>query len=85
MGEDQILGQVSDAYQTSLSLGFCKKILSEAFKRSINLSKKIKSDSKISHIPLSLPYIAVKRPKNFLLYQIKTSLLLELEILENFA
>ena len=61
VGEDQILGQVSDAYETSLSLGFCKKILSEAFKRSINLSKKIKSDSNISHIPLSLPYISVKK------------------------
>ena len=65
VGEDQILGQVSDAYQTSLSLGFCKKILSEAFKRSINLSKKIKSDSNISHIPLSLPYIAVKKAQEF--------------------
>ena len=61
VGEDQILGQVSDAYDTSLSLGFCKKILSEALKRSINLSKKIKSDSNISHIPLSLPYISVKK------------------------
>lgn len=61
VGEDQILGQVSDAYETSLSLGFCKKILSEALKRSINLSKKIKSDSNISHIPLSLPYISVKK------------------------
>lgn len=63
VGEDQILGQVSDAYETSLSLGFCKKILSEALKRSINLSKKIKSDSNISHIPLSLPYISVKKAK----------------------
>lgn len=61
VGEDQILGQVSDAYETSLSLGFCKKILSEALKRAINLSKKIKSDSNISHIPLSLPYISVKK------------------------
>ncbi|EEB36694.1 glutamyl-tRNA reductase [Anaerococcus hydrogenalis DSM 7454] len=61
VGEDQILGQVSDAYETSLSLGFCKKILSEALKRAINLSKNIKSDSNISHIPLSLPYIAVKK------------------------
>lgn len=61
VGEDQILGQVSDAYETSLSLGFCKKILSEALKRAINLSKKIKSDSNISHIPLSLPYICVKK------------------------
>lgn len=63
VGEDQILGQVSDAYETSLSLGFCKKILSEALKRAINLSKKIKSDSNISHIPLSLPYICVKKAK----------------------
>ena len=65
VGEDQILGQVSDAYETSLSLGFCKKILSEALKRAINLSKNIKSDSNISHIPLSLPYIAVKKAQEF--------------------
>ena len=65
VGEDQILGQVSDAYETSLSLGFCKKILSEAIKRAINLSKNIKSDSNISHIPLSLPYIAVKKAQEF--------------------
>lgn len=65
VGEDQILGQVSDAYETSFSLGFCKKILSEALKRAINLSKNIKSDSNISHIPLSLPYIAVKKAQEF--------------------
>ncbi|EGC84699.1 glutamyl-tRNA reductase [Anaerococcus hydrogenalis] len=65
VGEDQILGQVSDAYETSLSLGFCKKILSEALKMAINLSKNIKSDSNISHIPLSLPYIAVKKAQEF--------------------
>ena len=65
VGEDQILGQASDAYETSLSLGFCKKILSEALKRAINLSKNIKSDSNISHIPLSLPYIAVKKAQEF--------------------
>lgn len=61
VGEDQILGQISDAFETSLSLGYGKKILSEIFRRAINLSKKIKTDSNISHIPLSLPYIAVKK------------------------
>lgn len=61
VGEDQILGQISDAFETSLSLGYAKKILSEIFRRAINLSKKIKTDSNISHIPLSLPYIGVKK------------------------
>ncbi|MDY3005537.1 glutamyl-tRNA reductase [Anaerococcus porci] len=61
VGEDQILGQISDSFETSLSLGYAKKILSEIFRRAINLSKNIKTDSNISHIPLSLPYIAVKK------------------------
>lgn len=61
VGEDQILGQISDSFETSLSLGYAKKVLSEIFRRAINLSKRIKTDSNISHIPLSLPYIAVKK------------------------
>lgn len=60
VGEDQILGQVSNAFETALSLGGAKKFLSKFFREAINFAKNVKCDSNVSDIPLSTAYLGVK-------------------------
>lgn len=59
LGEDQILGQVNDAIQTSMKLGFSKKVLNRLFMQGLNEGKKIRTEIKISEVPLSTSYIGI--------------------------
>ncbi|MFD3158655.1 glutamyl-tRNA reductase [Haloimpatiens sp. FM7330] len=60
LGEDQILGQVKDALQFSMELGASKKILNKLLREAVTAAKAIKSELKISEIPLSTSYIGIK-------------------------
>lgn len=60
LGEDQILGQVKEAMVFSIELGFSGKVLNKLFMEAINQGKKIKTNLKISEIPLSASYIGIK-------------------------
>src|SRR5699024_6638845 len=60
LGEDQILGQVKEAMIFSMELGFSGKILNKLFMEAIGEGKKIKTNLKISEIPLSTSYIGIK-------------------------
>ncbi|MFI3210867.1 MAG: glutamyl-tRNA reductase [Peptostreptococcaceae bacterium] len=60
IGEDQILGQVIDAYEFSINLGSTKKLFNKIFREAINTAKEIKNKTKISEKPLSISYIGVK-------------------------
>ncbi|HLR34192.1 MAG TPA: glutamyl-tRNA reductase [Tissierellales bacterium] len=60
LGEDQILGQVKEAMIFSMELGFSGKILNKLFMEAIGVGKKIKTNLKISEIPLSTSYIGIK-------------------------
>lgn len=60
IGEDQILGQVRDAVTFAAQLGATGKMLNKLFREAVTLSKAIKTDLKISQIPLSVSYIGLK-------------------------
>ncbi|MBS4537889.1 glutamyl-tRNA reductase [Clostridium sp. D2Q-11] len=60
LGEDQILGQVKEAHEFAMDLGGSKKVLNKLFREAISISKKIKSELKISEHPISISYIGVK-------------------------
>lgn len=60
LGEDQIIGQVREAMTFSMDLGFSKKVLNRLFMDAISEGKKIRSNLKISEIPLSTSYIGIK-------------------------
>lgn len=60
IGEDQILGQVKDAYDFSRQLGASKKVFNKLFREAITVSKDIKTTTKISQQPLSISYIGIK-------------------------
>lgn len=59
LGEDQILGQIRDAMNFSMELGFSKKVLNRLFMDAICEGKKIRNLLKISEIPLSTSYIGI--------------------------
>ena len=60
LGEDQILGQIKEAMTFSMELGFSNKIINRLFMDAIAEGKKIRSNIKISEIPLSTSYIGIK-------------------------
>lgn len=64
LGEDQILGQIREAMIFSMDLGFSKKVLNRLFMDAIAEGKKIRSELKISEIPLSTSYIGINLLKS---------------------
>lgn len=61
IGEDQILGQVIDSYQTALDIGATKKLLNKIFREAITFAKKIKTESDISSQKTSIAYIGIRK------------------------
>lgn len=66
LGEDQILGQMKDAIMSSMELNFSKKILNRLFMEALREGKKIRSEIKISEVPLSSSYIGISLMKDHL-------------------
>jgi len=60
IGEDQILGQVREAWETAETEGTSGKMSNKIFREAISTSKYIKNTLKISENPISVSYIAVK-------------------------
>jgi len=60
VGEDQILGQVRDALTFAAKLGAAGKLLHKLFREAVTLAKAVKTELKISQIPLSVSYIGLK-------------------------
>ncbi len=54
LGEDEILGQVKEAYQCALENGTTDFILNTVFQNAMNCSKKIKTDTNLSKTPVSI-------------------------------
>jgi len=61
IGEDQILGQVKEAYAEALELGATGKILNKLFLEVVTTAKEVKTQTSISENPLSISSIAVKQ------------------------
>lgn len=54
LGEDEILGQIKAAYKQALELEIVNYELNVLFQRAIACSKRIKTDTNLSNIPLSI-------------------------------
>ena len=59
LGEDQILGQVKSALDFTKAMGFSKKELSRVVTDAVACAKRIKTELKISEIPLSVSYVGI--------------------------
>jgi len=72
LGEDQILGQVRDAYEVTKGFKTTKKELQRLFENAIACGKQFRTESKISEIPVSSSSMVVKKAvdrghKNFMI------------------
>lgn len=61
LGEDQILGQVKEAYSTAIEQKASGKVLNKLFLEAVTSAKEIKTQTGISENPLSISSIAVKK------------------------
>ncbi|MDY5576938.1 MAG: glutamyl-tRNA reductase [Lachnospiraceae bacterium] len=61
LGEDQILGQLKDAIDFSRAMGHSGKELNKIVRDAVTCAKKIKTELKISEIPLSVSYVGIRK------------------------
>ncbi len=60
LGEPQILGQVTDAYEISLGINACGKVLSKLFQSAIRAGKRVRTETDISKDAVSVPSLAAR-------------------------
>lgn len=61
LGEDQILGQVKEAFEFSKAMGYSRKELNGVVRNAVACAKKIKTELKISEFPLSVSYAGIRQ------------------------
>ena len=61
LGEDQILGQIRDAYLEGVEKGYIFSELMRLFEEAISCGKRFRSDTKLYEIPVSSSSIAVNK------------------------
>lgn len=60
IGEDQILGQVKQAYDFSHERGYCRSYLNTLFRDAVTGAKRVKTDTELSKTPVSTAGLAIK-------------------------
>ncbi len=65
LGEDEILGQVRDAYRLSLENGGADYELNVLFQRALASAKRIKTDTRLSRTPLSIATLVANEVFHF--------------------
>jgi glutamyl-tRNA reductase len=63
LGEPQILGQVKDAYQVSVSTKSSGKMLDRLFQHTFSVAKQVRTDTAIGSSPVSVAFAAVNLAK----------------------
>jgi len=61
IGEDQILGQVKQAYSFARELGTCHSGFNSLFRIAVTAAKRVKTDTLISKTPVSTASLALKK------------------------
>lgn len=60
VGEPQILGQVKEFFLNAQAAGTCGRILNALFSRALGVGKRIRSETGIGQLAVSVPYAAVE-------------------------
>src|ERR1044071_5086703 len=60
VGESQILGQVKEAYQSAVEAGTVGRVLSQLMNRTINVAKRIRTETAVAQNPVSISSVAVE-------------------------
>lgn len=64
LGEDQILGQVREAFELSKTVGCTGKEMNKVVRDAVTCAKKIKTELRISENPLSVSYVGIRQLKD---------------------
>jgi glutamyl-tRNA reductase len=59
VGEPQVLGQLKQAYRTSIEIGTCGPVLSRLFQRAFATAKRVRNETRIAERPVSVAKVAV--------------------------
>jgi glutamyl-tRNA reductase len=60
LGESQILGQVKEAYQHAINAGTVGRVLSQLMHRTINVAKRVRTETGVAQNPVSISSVAVE-------------------------
>jgi glutamyl-tRNA reductase len=63
VGESQVLGQLKDAFETALTHKTTGLILNKVVKKAISVAKRVRTDTKIAEMAVSVSYAAVELAK----------------------
>ncbi|MBP1760350.1 MAG: glutamyl-tRNA reductase, partial [Firmicutes bacterium] len=63
MGETQILGQVSQAYEKACEAGVTNKVINVFFQTALTVGKRVRTETQIDQHPTSISYTAVELAK----------------------
>ncbi|MBN2039292.1 MAG: glutamyl-tRNA reductase [Spirochaetes bacterium] len=64
VGENEILGQVKEAYRKATALKKTGPVLNKLFHQAFNTAKKVKTETEIARSPLSVAFIATELAKS---------------------
>lgn len=76
LGEDQILGQMQEAYTLASQINACGKAIHKIFQNCFACIKRLKTTYQISTIPISIAYLAMKQVKDVICLEGKNIFLL---------
>ena len=60
LGEDQIIGQVREAFRVASAAGATKSVLHRLFQKALETGKRIRSQTGLSSRPISIPGVAIE-------------------------
>lgn len=60
LGEDQILGQVREAFRIAAAAGGTKSVLHRLFQKAVETGKRVRSETGLSSRPISIPGVAIE-------------------------
>ena len=60
LGEDQIIGQVREAFRVASSAGATRSVLHRLFQKALETGKRIRSQTGLSSRPISIPGVAIE-------------------------
>jgi glutamyl-tRNA reductase len=60
LGEDQILGQVREAFRVATGAGAVRSVLHRLFQKAVETGKRVRSETGLSSRPISIPGVAIE-------------------------
>lgn len=60
LGEDQIIGQVREAYRLASGAGATRAVLHRLFQKALEAGKRVRSETGLSSRPISIPGVAIE-------------------------